>query len=230
MKIVKTTLLALFLALQTFSLAQTQTVKEIYKDKDGKVLTEEEVGKIMRSSSYDMSTKVLGNGDVEITLTQIKRLSDAEVSAMLTEDKNWRKALIGKPFPDFEKTSLKGKTINKAALKGKVIVFNFWFVACKPCVSEIPDLNELVSKYDKKGVVFVAPGTDSQEVIEKFTTRQPFDYIILPDSENLSNEVNINGYPTHFVVDQSGIIRAVFVGGSDRIGNLLSKEIDKLLK
>ncbi len=230
MKFFKTTLLAFFLALQTFSLAQTQTVKEIYKDKDGKVLTEEEVGNIMRSSSYDMSTKVLGNGDVEITLSQIKRLSDAEVLGMLTEDKNWRKTLIGKPFPDFEKASLKGKTISKAALKGKVIIFNFWFVACKPCVSEIPDLNELVSKYDKKGVVFVAPGTDSQEAITKFTVKQPFNYTILPDSRSLSDKVNITSYPTHFVVDQSGIIRAVFVGGSDRIESLLSKEIDKLLK
>lgn len=230
MKIVKTTLLVLVLLFQTIIIAQTQAVKEIYKDKAGKVLTEEEAGKIMSGGSFDMSTKILDNGDKEITLYHFKPFSEVETIAMLTKDENWRKTLIGKSFPDFERTSLDGKTINKSSLKGKVAVFNFWFVACKPCVREIPDLNKLVSKYDQKKVEFIAPGTDSQDVITKFTIKQPFNYTILPDSGNLSEEVNITGYPTHIVVDQTGIIRAVFVGGSIQIESLLSKEIDKLLK
>ncbi|PJB12605.1 MAG: hypothetical protein CO119_05805 [Flavobacteriales bacterium CG_4_9_14_3_um_filter_40_17] len=230
MKFFKTTLLALFLTLQIFVSAQSQTVRETYKDKDGKVLTEEEVSKIMGGGSFDMSTKILSNGDKEIILSPGKPFSDAEKSAMLMADENWRKSLMGKPFPDFEKTSLNGKTINKSFLKGKVVVFNFWFVACKPCVREIPDLNKLVSKYDQRKVVFVAPGTDSRDVITNFIKKLPFDYTILPDSGSLSGKVSITGYPTHFVVDQDGIIRAVFVGGNDQISSLLSKEIDKLLK
>ncbi|MDP2059994.1 MAG: TlpA disulfide reductase family protein, partial [Flavobacteriaceae bacterium] len=223
MKIVKTTLIVLVLLFQTMVSAQSQTVKEIYKDKDGKVLTEEEAGKIMNGGSYDMSTKILGNGDVEIILSQIKRFSEAETLAMLTEDENWRKTLIGKSFPDFERTSLDGKTINKSYLKGKVAVFNFWFVACKPCVEEMPDLNKLVSKYTKNEVAFIAPSIDSKVAIQKFLENHSFDYAVTTDSRLLADKLEIKGYPTHFVVDQAGVIRAVFVGGSDRIESLLSK-------
>lgn len=226
MKFFKTTLLAFFLSLQTFVSAQTQTVKEIYKDKDGKVLTEEEAKKI-KSGVFSMRTNKQENGEEIITLIPI---NESEMKAMFEKDKAWRNAKMDKTFPQFEGITLDGKSLNSKDLAGKVAVFNFWFVACKPCVEEIPDLNELVSKYEGKNVIFVAPSIDSRIAIQKFFEKHSFDYTVTTDAHVFTEKLELNGYPTHFVVDQSGIIRAVFVGGSDRIGNLLSKEIDKLLK
>lgn len=226
MNFFKITLLALFLSLQVLVSAQSQTAKEIYKDKDGKVLTEEEAKKI-KSGTFSTMTMKLDNGDEIITLIPI---NESEIKAMFEKDEAWKKAKIGKVFPSFEEKTSGGKSISNKDLEGKISVFNFWFIACKPCVEEMPDLNKLVSKYAKEDVVFIAPSIDSKVNIQKFFEKHSFDYTVTTDARTFADKLEITGYPTHFVVDQKGIIRAVFVGGSDYVGNLLSQEIDKLLK
>ena len=47
---------------------------------------------------------------------------------------------------DFNATDLEGNEYSLSNLKGKIRVLNFWFTTCKPCVEEIPALNELVKK------------------------------------------------------------------------------------
>lgn len=225
MNFFKTTFITLFLTLQIFVSGQSQTVKEIYKDKDGKILTQEEAKKI-QSSPFSMLTRVLDNGDEIITLIPV---DDLEIKSMEEKEKTWQNAKIGKPFPKFEEMTSDGKSISNKDLKGKVAVFNFWFIACKPCVNEMPDLNEVVSKYKGKNVVFVAPSIDSKIAIQKFFEKYSFDYTVTTDARAFTEKLEIMSYPTHFVVDQTGIIRAVFVGGSEQIGNQLSQEIDKLL-
>jgi thiol-disulfide isomerase/thioredoxin len=46
-----------------------------------------------------------------------------------------------------ELKTIKGKTILPGDLTGKTVFYNFWFVACRPCVAEIPALNRLAGKY-----------------------------------------------------------------------------------
>src|SRR4051812_27891598 len=38
--------------------------------------------------------------------------------------------------PNFSVTSLEGEKFELAALRGKVVVLNFWFTGCAPCVAE----------------------------------------------------------------------------------------------
>lgn len=225
MNFFKTTFITLSLTLQTFVSAQSQTAKEIYKDKDGKILTQAEAKKI-QSGTFSMRTVMLDNGDEIITLIPVDEL---EIKSMVEKDKAWQNAKIGKPFPKFEQMTSDGKIMSNKDLKGKVAVFNFWFIACKPCVNEMPDLNEVVSKYKGKNVVFVAPSIDTKIAIQKFFEKYSFDYTVTTDACSFTEKLEIMSYPTHFVVDKTGIIRAVFIGGSEQIGNQLSQEIDKLL-
>src|SRR4051812_43635177 len=59
--------------------------------------------------------------------------------------------------PAFSLTSLEGERFDLAALRGKVVVLNFWFTGCAPCVAEFGKLNGLVNKFKNKEVVFIAP-------------------------------------------------------------------------
>ena len=63
--------------------------------------------------------------------------------------------------PAFSLTSLEGEKFELAALRGKVVVLNFWFTGCAPCVAEFGELNSLVHKFKNKGVVFIAPTLDN---------------------------------------------------------------------
>lgn len=138
----------------------------------------------------------------------------------------WEKLLL----PDLNFIDLKGNVYNKETTKDKVIVLNCWFVHCKPCVAEIPSLNQLVKKYKKrKDILFLALTFDSAENIIHFLKQTPFNYAIIPNKEEyLTTKLNILGYPTQIVVNRQGLI--VKIIESNKINELIdivNKEINK---
>lgn len=57
------------------------------------------------------------------------------------------------PAPDFSLEDLDGKPIRLAALKGKLVLINFWDTVTTNCLFEIPVLNELQKKNSNRLVV-----------------------------------------------------------------------------
>ena len=118
------------------------------------------------------------------------------------------KELINKPFPELEFTDLEGNFYNLTALKGKVVVLNFWFINCKPCVKEIPELNEIVEHFKgQREVVFLAFAKDDPEKLAAFLSKKPYQYKIIPNSKPFFQQLRIDTFPTHMIIDQEGIIR-----------------------
>jgi thiol-disulfide isomerase/thioredoxin len=76
-------------------------------------------------------------------------------------------------------------------------------VACKPCVEEIPELNELVEKYEDKDVVFLGFALDNEKRLNSFLEKTPFKYHIFSESKKIIENYGVNSYPTHIIIDQS---------------------------
>ena len=76
-----------------------------------------------------------------------------------------------------------------------------------------------------KDVVFIALAFDSTEVLKKFLLKNPFRYAIVPDQEDYEeHQWKSQGYPTHIVVNKSGLIEKVIVGASpDELKDVLKK-------
>jgi cytochrome oxidase Cu insertion factor (SCO1/SenC/PrrC family) len=53
----------------------------------------------------------------------------------------------GMEFPEFEITDLNGNHYSNESIKGKTTLFKTWFINCKTCGAEFPELNELVDKH-----------------------------------------------------------------------------------
>ena len=57
------------------------------------------------------------------------------------------------PSPVLNLQDLQGRMWTSAALKGRVVVLNFWATWCAPCKEEMPTLQDLHDSPDRKSVV-----------------------------------------------------------------------------
>lgn len=109
---------------------------------------------------------------------------------------------------------LKEWTLKLNELKGKIVVINFWFTTCAPCVAEMPALNKLKEDYKTKDVVFIAFGRDDTQTIKDFLKSTDFNYHLVSSDFDLTKDYClIGGWPTNMVLDKNGIVRQIFTGG-----------------
>ncbi|ACU59697.1 peroxiredoxin family protein [Chitinophaga pinensis] len=137
--------------------------------------------------------------------------------------------MVDKPAPGFALRDLNGKKWSLKNLKGKVVVLNFWFVTCPPCIQEMPELNELTKDYQSKEVVFLAMTYNDKEEVTDFLEDHTFDYNLLVDSHDTDQAYNVASWPVSFVIDKEGIVKFVVKGGQATIRQQLTKAIEQVL-
>jgi len=69
---------------------------------------------------------------------------------------------VGRPAKDFEVTLLDGASFSLSALKGKVVLIDFWDVRCGPCRKEMPNPREIHRDFRERGleIVGISLGTE----------------------------------------------------------------------
>ena len=207
---------------QLFSLNDTTLT---FRNQVGKVLTKDEVKELMKGVFSIRQENIDGRKIITI----IPNVGDERAKQQAKVDA-FKSSLINKSIKEFELTDLNNKKWSSKELKGNVLVINFWFTACKPCIQEMPHLNKLVEQNKNNEVVFLAPAPENENQIKKFLKKFAFDYNIIPSSIAFITTMNIENFPTHLVVDTEGIIRQVFIGYADDIKEKLQVEINKLIK
>ncbi|MEL6559223.1 MAG: TlpA disulfide reductase family protein [Bacteroidota bacterium] len=136
---------------------------------------------------------------------------------------------VGKEMIPFSITDMDGNKISLADQKGKVIVLNFWFIACKPCVMEMPHLNKFVEKYQDDDVLFLAIANDEKTQIERFLEKKKFDYTIAPDGKRVASDWGVSSFPTNIIIDKEGNIAYSMSGYGSHMIPLMEKKIEELL-
>ena len=95
--------------------------------------------------------------------------------------------------------------VSLAALRGKVVVLNFWQSYCPPCTSEARIVSRVSKQWDGKGVVFV--GVDEQDLpgpATAFMRRFDITYPVISDDGPLIGHYGVTGYPETFFIDARG--------------------------
>lgn len=129
-----------------------------------------------------------------------------------------------KTAPDFNVTSLDGQKLDLAALKGKVVVLNFWSKTCGPCYVEMTVLDTLVSEFKDKDVVFIAFATDQENELREFLKTKSFNYQIIPNAETIHSKYNIE-WPTHIILNRDGRVLYRVAG----FGMIRIKELRRMI-
>lgn len=135
----------------------------------------------------------------------------------------------GKPLTGFNYTDLNGKTYDAETTKNKIVVLKFWFIGCAPCIAEMPELNNLVTRYkNRSDIVFVSLAFDEKKKLEAFLKKKKFDYAVIPDQENyLTKDLNVRSYPTHLIINKQGKVVKVLNTAHELITALDQEAVKK---
>jgi thiol-disulfide isomerase/thioredoxin len=106
------------------------------------------------------------------------------------------------------------KPLSLAALKGKIVLLDFWTYGCINCIHIIPDLKKLEAKYAKELVVIGVHSAkfDNEkdtENIRKIILRYGLEHPIVNDENfKIWDAYAVKAYPTQVLIDPNGYIVA----------------------
>jgi cytochrome c biogenesis protein CcmG/thiol:disulfide interchange protein DsbE len=138
--------------------------------------------------------------------------------------------LLGKPASPFKLTAFDGKPVALEALRGQVVVVNFWASWCYPaCYEEAPSLERAWKTYKDRGLVVVGVNfQDKDEPARRFLTQFGHTFPNAPDpAGRVSVDYGVYGVPETYFIDKKGRVRFKQVGPvSDE---MLKSQIERLL-
>jgi peroxiredoxin len=123
----------------------------------------------------------------------------------------------GTPAPDFSLSDLSGKTWSLSALRGSVVMINFWATWCPPCREEMPSINALneIMRERDDFVILEVLYQDTPEKAAEFMKKNGYGLTVVVDTdEKVAESYGITRLPETFVVDKKGIVRKTFIGPS----------------
>ena len=178
--------------------------------------------KSLTSGSYVTAQMI---SDDELVYYKLFKLSDEAPKNISNTIKNVSNTaykhykMEGAEFPEFNIKDIDGNSFDNQSIKGKTTVIKTWFIACKPCIAEFPELNKLVQSYkDEDQLQFLSLATDAAPALRAFLSNKKFDYQVVSDQRDLIQEkLNLQIYPTHIIVDENGIIKKVVNKASELI-------------
>jgi len=192
-KVIFICLIALLVALPAAAQMQTGPVapKEIFRDADGNLISNNEFVDLRLANSTDKSDPatrtVLDDGTIEFRVATPRQ--------------------EGKPLPKFDVPDIDAKWVNTEELKGKVVVLNFWFIGCVGCMEEIPKLSAMADKFKANDeVVFLAIANNTPQELRGFLRVNKFNYRHIGQGLSLVKLFDFNGYPKNIVIGRDGKI------------------------
>jgi peroxiredoxin len=123
-----------------------------------------------------------------------------------------------KAAPDFSLIDAEGKTVTLSALKGKVVLLDFWATWCGGCKLEIPWYMEFDRKYREKGLAVIGVSMDDEgmKIVKPFLAQRHIDYPVVIGDEAMGKRFGLDQMPLTLLIDKQGRIAISHSGVVDR--------------
>lgn len=227
------TAFTLIFTLLFYSLGKAQEIPEdaimiqentVIKDDSGNEIEQSRLMKLLSSGEWALKKVIDKEG--KLLYIQLRKATEEEKIQIQQPSTSKSTNKVGEKAPSFSMMDMDGNPITSENAKGKVVVLNFWFAACKPCIAEIPELNEVYHTYkDNPNVIFASITFDKKERVETFLKEHPIKYPIVSNAKPLGNLFNVKYYPTNIVIDKNGNYHSYIYGSFPKIGEHISKSI-----
>jgi cytochrome c biogenesis protein CcmG/thiol:disulfide interchange protein DsbE len=191
------------------SLDQIQNARDMLA---GEVTFAEKISEIMRATGTPAQKRAATSGYLQL------------------RDRATQLALIGQMAPDISiKTWINGEPLALEALRGRVVLLEFWATWCKPCQEMFPKLKTLHQQESLRGLEITAitrhymayGGTEESmaeelQLMRAMVTEHSVTFPVgVAEDERLQAIYGANGLPTVILIDRHGVVRYAGPGGED---------------
>ncbi len=143
-----------------------------------------------------------------------------------------QKIRVGELAPEINLPDPSGKNYSLAALKGKVVLLDFWASWCRPCRSANPAVVKLYKKYKSKGFTVYSVSLDRNTQKDRWIKAIKDDNLLWPTHVSdlagwqckPAKEYGVSSIPKTFLLDKEGKI-----AGLNLHGKRLEDEVSRLL-
>lgn len=125
---------------------------------------------------------------------------------------------VGRPAPDFKLPNANGVQTSLSALRGKVVLLNFWATWCGPCNTEVPWFVDFQNRFGGRnftvlGVSMDEPVEDVWSMILPWAAERKVNYpLLLADGVVTQAYGGVETLPASLLIDRTGIIRQIHIG------------------
>jgi len=123
-------------------------------------------------------------------------------------DENARSVSLRSEAPDWTLTSLDGETVRLSALRGQVVVLDFWASWCLPCWQLMPEFDTVSKSFAGRPVRFFGVNSWESPAVDpaEYMAEKSIAYDVLTAGESIAADYKIGTLPALFVIDREGRI------------------------
>lgn len=123
---------------------------------------------------------------------------------------------------------LEGNKVNLSDFKDQVVFLNFWATWCKPCLAEMPSIENVLNKLSEKPIVFIAVSDEKVDKIKKFMGSKNYSFKFVQLRDDYAS-LEIWSLPTTLVFDRNGKVVINQIGAIEWDSDDVLEELQKLM-
>ena len=138
---------------------------------------------------------------------------------------------VGSMAPDWTLYTSEGRKMSLGQMKGNVILLDFYFIGCFPCMQTLKPLNNIYAKFkDQQVVIASLTERDSPKTVLAFEKNYHIEYPGYVGAADVVKSYHVTSFPTFYFIDKEGKIADVIVGDSTNFEEKVTSILEDLTK